>query len=97
MNNRTDELTQQDVFEDVRSVLVQTLGLPNRPDVAQASTQLIGSLPEFDSLAVVELIVGLERRFGIVIDDDDLTSETFATVGTLAALVGRKLVSGSAA
>lgn len=91
MNNRTDELMSPSVSEEVRSILVKTLGLSDRPDVVQESTRLIGDLPEFDSLAVVELIVGLEQHFGIAIDDDDVTTEVFATVGSLVAFVGQKL------
>jgi acyl carrier protein len=51
---------------------------------------LLGSLPELDSMAVVSLIGALEERFGIAIDDDDISASTFATLGTLAAFVAQK-------
>ena len=41
-------------------------------------------------MAVVALITGLEDRFGIVIDDDDLDGSVFATVGSLVDLVVAK-------
>lgn len=37
------------------------------------------------------IITGLEERFGVVVDDDDIDGATFATVGTLADFVSSKL------
>lgn len=42
-----------------------------------------------DSLSLVAVIVGLEEEFGIEFDEGDLSPENFATVGDLAALVGK--------
>ena len=75
---------------DVVDVLVHVLGIEERRDTIDAGTPLLGEMPELDSLAVVELAVSLEERFGIVIDDEDFTGEIFDTVGTLAAFVGAK-------
>jgi acyl carrier protein len=47
--------------------------------------ELFGSLPELDSLALVELITVVEERFGFEMDEDDITAEVFGTVGSLAA------------
>jgi acyl carrier protein len=52
---------------------------------------LFGALPEFDSMAVVTIVTALEEQFDIVIEDDDLTAEVFATVGSLADFVDHKL------
>jgi acyl carrier protein len=77
-------------LDDVKSVLVETLGLEDRAHAITASTQLFGSLPELDSLAVVELAQALEDHFGFVIDDSEFTGDTFETVGTLADFIERK-------
>lgn len=50
-------------------------------------TELFGSLPELDSLALVELITAIEGRFGFEMDDNDITAEVFGTVASLAAHV----------
>ncbi len=50
-------------------------------------TELFGSLPELDSLALVELITAIEERFDFEIDEDDITAEVFGTVESLAAHV----------
>jgi acyl carrier protein len=76
--------------DDVKGVLVNTLGIQDRAPTIGASTQLLGSMPELDSLAVVELAQALEDHFGFVIDDSEFTGETFETVGTLAEFVERR-------
>ena len=71
----------------VREVLVRVLELQDRAEEIDASTPLLGELPELDSLAVVELAQALEDRFDIEIDDEAFTGEVFETVGSLAAFV----------
>jgi len=79
------------VVEEVKSVLGQVLRLGDRAQQFDARTPLFGSVPEFDSMAVVTVIGSIEDRFGIAIDDDEITAEVFETVGSLAEFVGRKL------
>ncbi|MEU4154951.1 acyl carrier protein [Actinoplanes sp. NPDC026670] len=77
-------------IDDVKAVLVSTLGIQDRAATIDADTQLLGNLPELDSMAVLELIAALESEFGISVDDDEVTAEVFDTLGTLAALVDSK-------
>lgn len=79
-------------IDDVKAVLVSVLGIEDRAATIGADTQLLGNLPELDSMAVLELIAALEERFGVSIDDDEVTAEVFDTLGTLAALVDEKVV-----
>jgi acyl carrier protein len=85
------DLTRTTTLQDVKAVLVDVLGIGDRAESLGASTPLLGSLPELDSMAVMELVAALEQRFGVTIDDDDVTAEVFETLGTLAALVDGKL------
>jgi acyl carrier protein len=78
-------------IDSVKAVIVETLGLEDRADTIEASTPLLGALPELDSLAVAELVVALEARFAIVFDGDDVTAEAFETLASLTELVDRKL------
>lgn len=77
-------------LDAVKVVLVETLGLDARADAIDASTPLLGSLPELDSLAVMELVVALEDTFGIAIEGEDVTAEAFESLVTLTALVDSK-------
>lgn len=78
-------------LEHVRSIVVEVLALSGERAALDASTPLLGSLPELDSMAVVSLIGALEEHFGIGIADDDISADSFATLGSLAALVDRQL------
>lgn len=78
-------------LDHVKSLLGEVLQLGPRADDLTAETPLLGSLPEFDSMAVATVIAGLEDRFDIIIEDDDLSVEVFETVGSLATLVDDKL------
>jgi acyl carrier protein len=84
---QTTELTVD--IDGVKAAVVETLGIEERFDTLDAATPL-ESLPEFDSLAVLELVVELEGRFGISVDDEDVTAEVFGTLGSLAAFVDAK-------
>lgn len=85
-----DLTSSSTTVEEVAQVLISTLGIHDRDGRLDASTPLFGSLPELDSMAVIEVIVALGDHFGISIDEDDITGEAFETVGTLAALVAAK-------
>ena len=76
--------------EGVKAVLVSVLGIEDRAATINAGTPLLGSLPELDSMAVLELVAALEQEFGVAIDDDDVTAEAFDTLGDLVALVESK-------
>jgi acyl carrier protein len=69
-------------LDDVGSLLVDTLGIEDRANRITSSTALFGSLPELDSLAVVELVTAIEDHFGIVVDDGEFTGDTFETLGS---------------
>jgi acyl carrier protein len=77
----------QDTVDRVKVVLVKTLDIHDRAHTLGASTELFGSMPELDSMAVVTLTVNLEREFDFEIDDEAFTGEVFETIGTLAEFV----------
>jgi acyl carrier protein len=77
-------------LDDVGSLLVDTLGIEDRANRITSSTALFGSLPELDSLAVVDVLTAIEDHFGIVVDDSEFTGDTFETLDSLAAFVDGK-------
>jgi len=79
--------TTASTLDEVKALVATTLGISGRLDSMDASTGLLGSLPELDSMAVVELLTVIEERFGFEIDDADMSADVFETVGTLAAFV----------
>jgi acyl carrier protein len=80
-----------ETLDTVKQVLGDVLQLGARAERLTAATPILGSMPEFDSMAVVTLIAALEETFGVVVNDDEVSAATFETVGSLAQLFDEKL------
>ena len=78
-------------IDEVKRVLKETLQLGDVVESFDASTALLGSVPELDSMAVVTVITALEETFDIYVEDDDISAATFETVGSLADFIDQKL------
>ena len=78
-------------LEEVKKILSDVLSLGERKNSLKEDSSLLGSIPELDSMAVVNLITAMEEHFGITVDDDEITASTFETVGTLTRFVEQKL------
>ena len=78
-------------LEEVKTLLTDVLHLGAAGEQLSADSPLLGSLPELDSMAVVTLIGALEEHFGIMVDDDDISASTFATLGSLAEFVAARV------
>lgn len=81
-----------DTLAEVKDLLVETLAIQDRAAGLTADTPLLDHLPELDSMAVVELLVRLEERFDIQIDDSAVSGEVFGSLGSLAAFVDSQRV-----
>ena len=76
-------------------VLDRVLTLRGRASGFDASTPLLGSLPELDSMGVLNIITTLEDQFGFTVHDDEIDGTSFATLGSLTAFVTEKLQAGA--
>jgi len=78
-------------LNDVKNIVIDVLALgPSGAGLTEHSA-LLGSIPELDSMAVVNLLTALEEHFGLVVDDDAISAATFATLGTLDEFVQQQL------
>ena len=78
-------------LNDIKTILIDVLSLGDAGQSLNADSALLGSIPELDSMAVVNLMTALEEHFGITIDDDEISASTFETLGSLNAFVQEKL------
>jgi acyl carrier protein len=78
-------------MREVLAILDEVLSLGGRANGFSRETELLGVLPELDSMAVVGVINMLEERFGFTVEDDEIDGSSFATVGSLVAFVDGKL------
>ena len=79
------------IEDDLKKILAQTLQLGSRADLLSPGSPLLGALPEIDSMAVVSILISLEEHYGFTVEDDEISADTFATLGSLAAFVEQKL------
>ncbi len=75
------------VFEQVRDVIVEVLGVP--PEKVTPEARFREDL-EADSLDLVELIMALEERFGGEISDED--AQKITTVGEAVAYIEKHMM-----
>ena len=79
------------VIDDIKAVIGEALQIGDRVQSFDESVSLLGSIPELDSMAVVTIITALEENFNITVEDDEISAETFETLGTLCRFIEQKL------
>ena len=79
------------VEQQVRTILRDTLHLGESAARLNPASGLLGVLAELDSMAVITVITAMEDQFGFVVDDDEISAETFATFGSLVQFVESKV------
>ena len=77
--------------DTIKQIIINNLNLTGRKDEFTISTPLLGAIPELDSMAVVGIITAIEDSFGITIYDDEISAESFETLGSLVTLVEKKI------
>ena len=91
-------MTEKEVLDDLKTIIVERL----RFDPARAAEMTLDTkLPKgvdgslgLDSLDFIELSVGIEERFGIVIDEREDLSDEFLSLQSLARFVLSKSAKG---
>ncbi len=70
----------------VKSMIVERLFLDVAPNEIADDSPLMETY-DIDSVALFELVVGLEDEFGVTMEDADFQVDTFRTVNSIAAFV----------
>jgi acyl carrier protein len=78
-------------LDEVRNILGDVLSLNERRNSLNPDSALLGSIPELDSMAVVNVLTALEEYFGFTIEDDEISATAFETLGSLTRFVEDKL------
>ena len=80
-----------DLMGKVIGILYQALGIDPGSQMISADSRLIGDMPEFDSVSVVNILTAFEEQFGIIIEDDELDVEVFESVRNLTDYLYKKV------
>ena len=83
--------TLTNIEERIKKVITDRLKLCVDVQKISRSTPLIGKGLGLDSIALQELVIGLEGEFNIFIDESKLRIEYFENIGNLARYVSKEL------
>lgn len=73
-----------DTLQKLKDLLIGRLKLNVAPDQITAETTLFGDNSlGFDSIDVLELVVGIKKEFGVEIADRKVAEQVFTSVGAI--------------
>ncbi|NWG02518.1 MAG: acyl carrier protein [Syntrophaceae bacterium] len=76
------------LIEDVKQLIIQRLKLMDMtPEMIETDAPLFGEGLGLDSIDALELVLGLEKEFGVIIPDAEVGKKVFQSVRTIAQYV----------
>ncbi len=78
----------QRLIKELQAKIVDVLNLIEvKPDEIKADAQLVGGDLGIDSIDVLEMVIMIERDYGVKIDNRELGVKVFATLQSLATYI----------
>lgn len=78
----------KNLINELRVKIVQTLNLEDiEPEEIGETDQLVGGELGLDSIDVLELVMMIEKDYGVRIDNEELVAEVFINLETLAVYI----------
>jgi acyl carrier protein len=79
------------LIEELKVKIVEILNLPDvTPADIKADEQLVGGELGIDSIDVLEMVIMIEKDYGVAINNKELGAKVFATLRTLANYIQEK-------
>jgi acyl carrier protein len=89
-SNRSDAGDHRELTERLKEIIVESLNLEGTsPQSIGDDEALFGDGLGLDSVDALELVVALEKEYGIKIRSDEIDPQAFATVDSLARFVAQ--------
>jgi acyl carrier protein len=82
------QIQAMEIEQEIRSYLTEKF-LFGRSEALNDNTPLLGNVIDYQG--VIELIVFVQERFTIAVDDEEVTTDNFASVKSTVAFVENKL------
>lgn len=83
-------MNTNEIESTLKNMIVERLFLPISPEEIVTNASLIDQYG-VDSVSLLELVVGLEEAFGIVIEDSDFDVRNFSSVANLRDFVSARI------
>lgn len=85
---RTDEEDMDALIEELKRKLITLLNLQDlSPENFDADARLVGGDLGIDSIDVLEMVVMVEKDYGVLINNQEVGQQVFASLRTLAAYI----------
>ena len=76
---------RDDLIQGVKTLIIQRLKLADMtPEMIDADAPLFGEGLGLDSIDALELVLGLEKEYGVIIPDAEVGKKVFQSVRTIA-------------
>ncbi len=86
--NKTEMQVMEELIEKLKVKIVEILDLVDvKPEDINPDGPLVGGELEIDSIDVLELVMMIEKDYGIRIDNSEIGAKVFASLRTLAAYI----------
>jgi acyl carrier protein len=82
-------MAEERIEDRLKKMVVARLFMKIAPEAIEEDKSLVDDYG-VDSVSLLELVVGLEEEFGIVIGDDEFDIQHFGSISALAAFVRSK-------
>lgn len=79
------------IMDQLKEIIVKKLDVNLTFDEIDENVSLYEDGLGLDSIAIVDLIVTIEKDFSISIEDDELNADMFKNLSTLAEFIGTKI------
>ena len=90
-------MTQASLHGRVKQLIIDRLQLEGmKPEDIDDAAPLFGDGLGLDSIDALELVIGIEKTFGVRIQDEEVGAKALASVNALVDFMRSKGVSGSA-
>ena len=81
-----------DLLDELKVKVVDVLNLQDiAPSDIDPDEQLVGGRLGIDSIDVLEMVIMMEKEYGLTIDNKDLGAKVFASLRTMADYITRKV------
>ena len=82
----------ENTSQQLKEIVISGLRIKDKtPEDLSDDQQLLGGDLEIDSIDILQLILEIERHFGIKLVDGEFDEGAWQNIGTLAATVGAKV------
>jgi len=80
-----------DLIQKIKQLIIQRLKLVDMtPEMIEIGAPLFGEGLGLDSIDALELVLGLEKEFGVIIPDAEVGKKVFQSVKTMAQYVSEQ-------